>query len=143
MANPNVWPHIQVYPEDADDILKNANQGRRWLYELDADLLTPVFWCGDQDFYSFEPAILDDGTVVVPYHWFKYHGEMYAMAWLALRGSIDSVHGWFVHQYKTVRIAGSRFSVSFPYFCDSFEYRSLPNPRNILGEWGQYFLSVF
>ena len=43
MANPNVWPHIQVYPEDADDILENANQGRRWLYELDADLLTPVF----------------------------------------------------------------------------------------------------
>lgn len=133
MANPKIRPYIEVYPEDAEDSLQNANQGRRWLHELDAELLTPMVRQGDQDFFSFEPAILNDGSVVVPVRWFTFRKSLYAIAWGAFPGRVGSSIGWYIHQYETLRIPASEFSVSFPYFCESFSYRNLPDPRNILG----------
>ena len=42
LANPLVWEHLHFYLEVSDQV-SNAFQAHRWLYELDPNLLTPVF----------------------------------------------------------------------------------------------------
>ena len=66
MAYPNICKHLVFYPKDAEDILQNANQGHRWLLELDPNLLMLMIQQNNQDFYFFELAILNDGSVAMP-----------------------------------------------------------------------------
>ena len=70
MANPLVQPNLHFYPEDSGDHLSNAYQGRRWLYQLDPALLTPMIRQGGHDFYTFEPCLLSNKSVCIPIRFF-------------------------------------------------------------------------
>ena len=63
MANPRVRPHLQFLPEDAGQKLDQAWQARRWLHEMQHEVLTPMVRLAsnspqEQDLYVFEPTLL-------------------------------------------------------------------------------------
>ncbi|KAG2750187.1 hypothetical protein P692DRAFT_201906126 [Suillus brevipes Sb2] len=70
MMNPRVRPLLHFYPEDAGTVLNEARQAKRWLKELDLELLTPVVRLHNQDFFVFEPALLSSGQACIPFRWF-------------------------------------------------------------------------
>ncbi|KAJ7328003.1 hypothetical protein DFH08DRAFT_967771 [Mycena albidolilacea] len=70
MSNPKVRPHLEFYPEDTGKLLEQARQGKCWLEEMPSFQTTPMTRIGDQDYFIYEPAMLDDGKFCVPHHWF-------------------------------------------------------------------------
>ncbi|KAF8511917.1 hypothetical protein JB92DRAFT_3083415 [Gautieria morchelliformis] len=67
MANPRVRPYLHFYLEDSHPCLSKPRQGQWWLKGVDGMLLTPMVLVGQRDFYMWEPVMLKDCTVVMPF----------------------------------------------------------------------------
>lgn len=102
---------------------------------MDPDLLTPMIRKGNQDFYTLEPIILSDQTYCIPTRWFRRADVVFARAWRIHPVQRNKGDGWIVHAYDDFEVPASQMVVSFPYFCDSFHQRHLPDPRNIVGKY--------
>ena len=75
-------PHIRVYPEKTDSGMQEVWHGNKWLYEIDRDLLSPMYDAGGgRHYYVNELAQLADGSFIIPFLWFTYKGEVYADSW--------------------------------------------------------------
>lgn len=136
VANPKVHPHLSFFPEDASQVLENANQAQHWLHELSPKLLTPVIQQHGQQFFIFEPAILDNKDIVIPFCFFKCKdaSAIFAHSWCMY----PYLDGWLVYKFEELTLPASRLLTSFPYFCASHNHQSLPNPENILGTICRY-----
>ncbi|KAJ3804621.1 hypothetical protein F5876DRAFT_82864 [Lentinula aff. lateritia] len=140
MANPNIWPHIRHYPEDSGQYIEHAWQADAWK-NLDPDLASPMVHLGGQDFYIHELAKLDDGTLIMPFHWFTrsqvapgdVDQDFYSLAWGVETLPTPSGSTYVVHQYQTIQFPTSRLLSSFPYLVESYDMDGIPDPCNILG----------
>ncbi|KAK7027831.1 hypothetical protein R3P38DRAFT_3315357 [Favolaschia claudopus] len=103
MANPRVRPHLHFYPEDSGEKLSEARQGERWLHELPDEQTTPMVRISAQDYYIYEPAMLDsaEGEFCLPIRWFTRGGEFFAKCWRMVAMSTDTVSGWHVYNPDT------------------------------------------
>ena len=135
MANPKVRPYLTFYPEDAGETLKNTYQADKWLREMEPELLTPMVEYHNETLYVFEPCILSNKSVVMPVRWFKRHGSTFAIVYLLYPDSAIQPSGWVVYEFEEYEISVSDIAVSFPFFCGTFQHRSLPDPRNIIGDF--------
>ncbi|KAF5374921.1 hypothetical protein D9758_000015 [Tetrapyrgos nigripes] len=80
LANPEVAPHIQLYPEDkGKGPISETWQvpGGRW-HELPLDCLPPSILVDEKRFYIHEVAQLRDGSWFIPQLWLVYQGRTHA-----------------------------------------------------------------
>ena len=135
MSNPIVRPHLHFFPEDNGNFMGNAFEGRHWLEEMDAELLTPVITRGSQKYFIFEPVILEDHTCCIPVRWYMRYGKLHAKAWKIRRARLLGPEGWIALEYDCLRFPVTELAVSFPFFQHNHIHRNLPDPRNILGKF--------
>ncbi|KAJ7607345.1 hypothetical protein FB45DRAFT_764359 [Roridomyces roridus] len=134
MANPNTREHLHFFPEDSKPSLSQAWQANRWLDELDPDLATPMERFKNQDFYVYEPALLQNGSVCMPTRWFRRGNVKLARAWKMTRGSPNNMNmGWIVQADQEIEITEAELLLSFPLLVTSFQSRNMPDPRIIRG----------
>ncbi|KAH9899608.1 hypothetical protein C8Q73DRAFT_680493 [Cubamyces lactineus] len=132
MANPRVRPHLRFLPEDSGPVLAEAWQAARWREELDPDLATPMLRQGEQDFYVYEPARLQNGSVCMPVRWYQREGQTFARVW-AMEPTADR-SGWIVRKDVEFDVCDKDFLVAFPDFVRSVShYVDTPDPRRIEG----------
>ncbi|KAJ3780374.1 hypothetical protein GGU10DRAFT_397813 [Lentinula aff. detonsa] len=67
-ANPQVAPHINLYPERTDGPRSEIWQFDRWT-EFSPSQLTPMFSRGLKQFWIEEVAQLSNGVYVIPHNW--------------------------------------------------------------------------
>ena len=134
MANPNVRPYLEFFPVDASGFMADAIHGKRWLNEMDPNLLTPMVRQNGQDYFIFEPAATVNQTVCMPFRWFKRSDRIFARAW-NMRQVYDAPKiGWIVMKNDEMEIAISDLTSSFPFLIHTSYHLGIPDPRNILGE---------
>ncbi|KAI0039203.1 hypothetical protein FA95DRAFT_1504515 [Auriscalpium vulgare] len=145
MANPRVRPHLHHFPEDSGPELGEAWQASRWLHEMDASLLSPMICIGNQDFYTYEPATLSDGTLCVPLRWFtrtrQSHNSRPAPEYFARACRLEAIRaadadgagGYVVHNYDIFEVPASQFSLSLPTMAAVHAASGLPSPYVIIG----------
>lgn len=137
MANPRIGPHIHHYPEDSGKHLEECWQAKRWLEELDPSLATPMIRVGHQDFYVFEPAQLQDGSIVIPERWFtrKINGNevFFAKAWRTKSVCGDTSAGYVVLEYEKFDVPSTDFLLSLLSLIQIHMLERLPDPRVIIG----------
>lgn len=114
--------------------MSEAWQARRWLIEADPSLLTPMIRIRSSDFYVFEPSLLGDDRICVPYRWFLRHGQIYAKAWHFITTGSGRATGWVVDSRHPFEIAASDLLVPFPTLAETFEVREMIDPRHIVGK---------
>ncbi len=139
MANPKVRPFLHFYPEDTRGrLLAEARQAARWVHEVADDVLTPMIRVASgQDYYIYEPAMLDSGEVCMPVRWFtrmargKY--EWYAKAWRMQAVTSECAVGWRVISCEDYEVAASDLLKNFPTLQGDADYHGLPDPSKILG----------
>ena len=128
-----VRPHLHFYPEDAGVFVKHAYQSSRWLNEMHNELLTPMARLEAGNFFIFEPCLLEDQRLVIPYRWYYHDGTMFARVWPMYANRINGAQGWIVYEFESFEVQASTFLVCFPFLCESYEYRGLLDPRIIHG----------
>lgn len=132
MSNPKVRPYLHFMPEDAGGHLSEAWQANRWLNELDPSLTTPMARKDNQDFFIFEPCVLRDGTVCMPYRWIVRGDEIHARVWAMIPD--HGRQGWIVQEHVTRDVPLSEFDLSLPHFAQSVVFREgVPSPHMLLG----------
>ncbi|KAK7015952.1 hypothetical protein R3P38DRAFT_3203654 [Favolaschia claudopus] len=132
MANPKVRPHLHFYPEDSGPKLSEARQGERWLRELPDDRITPMARILGKDFYIHEPAILADGSAVIPVRWFMKDGQLYARCWEMFAVTKENFVGWRVLQRDDFLIPAREFLKDFVSFQQDAARYGLPHPSHIV-----------
>ncbi|KIJ46219.1 hypothetical protein M422DRAFT_250259 [Sphaerobolus stellatus SS14] len=136
MANPIVRPHLRFYPEDSGKKLAEAIQGRRWLYEMDDECLTPMIRIGKQDYFVFEPTLVGGHQAVVPHRFFIRDGKFHMRVW-ALEED-KAANGWIVRKDRESELPASTLLVGWPDFVQTFANRHLTDPCNIIGVRNQW-----
>ncbi|THU90801.1 hypothetical protein K435DRAFT_830076 [Dendrothele bispora CBS 962.96] len=132
MSNPSVRKHLHFYPEDGGPRLSETWQAEKWLRETDSSLLTPAVRKDSEEFYVLEPALLQDGTVCMPFRWFKRNGIHVARAWRMHMDPADS--GWHVQTFTELEVEESRFLLSFPSLALQANQLGYMHPSQIVGE---------
>ncbi|TFK46353.1 hypothetical protein OE88DRAFT_1739458 [Heliocybe sulcata] len=129
LANPWVRPHLRFLPQDSGARLLEAWQGKRWLEEMDPELLTPMVRSNDQDFFIYEPTFLKNGQVCMPVCWFTRDtdivGRVYPMSM--------TDRGWVVHEYTTYEVNSKDLLLAFPQLARTHHYHGLCDPCIIEG----------
>ncbi len=137
MANPEVRQLLEFYPEDAGEHLSEARQASRWLNEAPDDQLTPMFRTrrGD-DYFIHEPAMLRDGTVCMPYRWFRRGRKHYARCW-RMQTCVGEHHSaWRVVKVTGYEVSEDDLLKNFHELCiDAERVYNLPHPSAIAGKY--------
>ncbi|KAI9069821.1 hypothetical protein FKP32DRAFT_1558980 [Trametes sanguinea] len=138
MANPRVRPFLHFYPEDTRGRdVSEARQAARWLEEVSNDYLTPMVRLGEHDYYIYEPALRDDGTVCMPVRWLtRMEGGKrvwYAKCW-EMRSVVgaDSSPGWRIVQREDLKVCANSLLKNFPQLRSSAELYGMPDPCKII-----------
>lgn len=136
MCNPSIRPHLRFLPEDSGKELGEAYQAKRWLDEQDPDLLTPVQRVSGQDFFTLEPALLEDGRVCMPSRWFTRKGKVYAKAWLMKVVELEGdKSGWAVQTHNEIEISSTNLLLSFPELKGAHLNFNLMDPTKVIGRF--------
>ncbi|KAH9935419.1 uncharacterized protein B0H18DRAFT_1114168 [Fomitopsis serialis] len=140
LANPLIRKHLRFYPEDAGTHASQAWHGRQWLRELSPRIASPMIRIGAQDFYTYEPAKLADGRVIMPIRWFTkggisgtqvFHGEVWMLCPVVTESGQRS---YIVHEYKTIWFTAAELSLAFPTMIATFAASRLPDLQILIGE---------
>ena len=132
MANPRVRPFLHFYPEENGLSVNETWHANHWLHEADSSLLTPMARINNQDYYIYEPALLANITVCMPYRWFLRKGKFFAKAW-KLHPNVNSF-GWIVHTFEIIEISDQDLLLSFPLLKSSWKrYNHLNDPSILIG----------
>ena len=115
MANPRVRPYLHFYPEDAGKTVNEYWHARHWHEVADPFLVTPMVVVNDAHFFVYEPTILTNGSVVMPFRWFLCDGSrsIMARAWPLRAVKRGNDTGWIVEEFKTVIVSQGELFVSF------------------------------
>ena len=133
MANPHVRPHLHFYPEDSGKTVNEYWQAKHWREEVDAERLTPMAEIQNHHFFTFEPSLLNDGSVCMPVRWFHRAGVVFAMAWTMHQVPSADGGSWVVEEYNQIEVPQGRFLVPFNEWDKYFSTRGLPHAKNISG----------
>ncbi|KIJ40620.1 hypothetical protein M422DRAFT_256592 [Sphaerobolus stellatus SS14] len=98
---------------------------------MDDDSLTPMIRVGSQDFFIFEPALVEGSKAVIPHRFFLRDGKMQMLAWPLEEDKEGK--GWVVRKDKDMEMPCSQLMVSWLDFVASYQNRGLTDPRIILG----------
>ncbi|KAH6876645.1 hypothetical protein BKA70DRAFT_1128177 [Coprinopsis sp. MPI-PUGE-AT-0042] len=137
LSNPLVREHLWFYPEDTGKRLEEARQGTRWLHEAPHEYMTPMVRVGAQDFYTFEPAMLDQDTFCIPFRWFIRDNQMYGNCWRMTReGDGPNLppgeQGWRVWSDDTLVVAAQDLTMNFERLCSAHKTYHVPHPSLII-----------
>lgn len=139
MSNPKVRPHLSFYPEDSGPKLYEARQGQRWLHELPDNQTTPMVRISGSDYFTYEPAMLRDGTCCIPTRWFLRGGVVYAKCWKLVPISTDVRTGWRAIKSTGYEVTQDQFLKNFVTLRqDAQSLYGLPDPACILGQYIPY-----
>lgn len=130
MANPHVRPHLHFYPEDTGKTVAEYYQAAHWR-ELDDNphKFTPMAAIKDSHYYLYEPCILSDGQVCMPYEWFYRDEKLHASVWM-MRAFENS---WIVEEYNSAVLSQDDFLVNFVDWDSSYLSKSCPKATKIAG----------
>lgn len=151
MCNPKVRPFIHFYPEDTGPYLSEARQGRRWLKELRPEETTPMVRIQGNDYYIYEPAMLNNFSFCIPTRWFTRKGVFFARAWILEPRILGDESGWVVREDLEVEVRQDQLLKNFLQLGEDHERYRVPHPSVILGKsWlrcsfflGQNFDNLF
>ena len=135
MANPQVRPHLTFYPEDSKCSLSEAWQAERWLYELDANLTTPMARIHGHDYFIHEPMMSRGGAVFMVNRFFQQDGEIIAR--VSAMHPVD-MRGWVVSSSESI-LKSSDFLLDFSTLCRVYLEHCVPDPCNIIGKFSALF----
>ncbi|KAG6835923.1 hypothetical protein H0H93_013288 [Arthromyces matolae] len=136
ISNPRVRPHLRFYAEDNGKSVNEYFEARHWREMVPADedrqiKLTPMVDIHGQHFFLYEPCVIRNGSVCVPYEWFRRQGKIQAMAWSM---SVDTeTSGWIVDETSTFEISEDEFLLSFKTWGSSTITKNYPSPTKIIG----------
>jgi hypothetical protein len=134
MANPKVRPHLQFYPEDNKKKVTEARHANRWLNEMVGEEISPMARLGQQDYYTYEPAMLRNGECVIPVRWFKVGEILFAKCWKMVALATDIGQSWRVIQVDDYTVPCTEFLKTFPELIDDANsLYDLPSPTEIFG----------
>lgn len=133
MANPRVRPYLHFYPEDAGKTVNEYWHASHWHEVADPSLVTPMVVINNTHFFVYEPTVLANGHVVIPYRWFLCGGSIAARAWPLRAVKRGNDVGWIVEEFKTVIVSQGEFFVSFGSWGAGQLPRPLPSPKSIFG----------
>lgn len=133
MANPRVRPYLHFYPEDAGKVVNEYWHARHWHEAADPSIVTPMVAINNLHFFIYEPTILANGSIIMPYRWFLRGGSIMAHAWplRAVRHGNDT--GWIVEEFKTVIISQGELLIPFGSWGVGQLPHSLPSAKCIFG----------
>ena len=133
MANPRVRPHLRFYPEDAGKLVSEYYQAAHWRQMDDNNpyKFTPMAVVGTLHYYIYEPCVLCDGRVCVPYEWFYRNNQLKGNAWMM--HPMNGRDGWIVEEYNKVEISSGDLLVNFSNWDSTVITQSLPKATNIHG----------
>jgi hypothetical protein len=133
MANPHVRPHLHFYPEDAGKTVNEYWHARHWHEVADPSLVTPMVVVNNTHFFVYEPIILANGCVVMPYRWFLRGGSISARAWPLRAVKRGNDVGWIVEEFKTVIVSQGELFIPYGSWGPSQLHRTLPSAKCIFG----------
>ena len=139
LANPQVRPHLKFYPQDGKGYMKDVRHGKKWLVDMDPELLTPMARLGTDDYYIFEPALLMDGSVVMPTRWFSARlspvdEEIFGKGWKMVQvNSQSGVRGWRICSHDEVTFNLDMLLWNYERFKNLSHTRGIPPPDHIWG----------
>ncbi|KAF8515093.1 hypothetical protein JB92DRAFT_3156825 [Gautieria morchelliformis] len=116
-------------PHDSHPRLSEARQGQRWLRDVDDSILTPMVGLGDRDFYTWEPVMLKDRTVVMPFRWYTRDQVVCAKAWRLHPWQ----RAWVVLEYEVVTATVDDILLNFVEFGQGHGRYGCPSPCDIGG----------
>ncbi|KAH9003025.1 hypothetical protein EDB86DRAFT_3063037 [Lactarius hatsudake] len=133
MANPRVRPYLHFYPEDAGKTVNEYWHAAHWHKVADSSLVTPMAVINNTHFFVYEPAVLTNGCVVMPYRWFLHGRSIAARAWPLRAVKRGNDVGWIVEKFKTVIVPQGEFLISFGSWGAGQLHRPLPSAKCIFG----------
>ncbi|KIK52226.1 hypothetical protein GYMLUDRAFT_77906 [Collybiopsis luxurians FD-317 M1] len=82
-ADPDVQPHIHIYPEIPENgVVSEVFHAEKWRRDMDCHYLSPMFDSNGVHFYIDELSRLADGRLVIPLRWLTFQKRVYADAFL-------------------------------------------------------------
>jgi hypothetical protein len=132
MANPRVRPHLRFYPEEAGSISEYWH-AKHWHENVDPDLATPLASINGRSFFVFEPSLLVNGRVVMPYRWFIRGNLIVARAWPLRAFDHGNGVGWIVEEFRTIDVTQDDFLVPFGAWETTHLTTGLPSATRIVG----------
>ncbi|OAV88231.1 hypothetical protein PTTG_29101 [Puccinia triticina 1-1 BBBD Race 1] len=78
LANPQVSPHIDYYPEMTHHSLFKFSQSKKWLEELAPQHRAPMCQVNQEHFYLFEPVELTSGLIIIPIFFYSQDSQLYS-----------------------------------------------------------------
>ena len=133
MANPRVRPFLHFYPEDTGKTISEYWHAKHWHEDTDPSLVTPMVATKSGHFFIYEPTILANNSVVMPYRWFLRDGSIMARAWpLRAVRCLDDV-GWIVEEFKMVIVSQDDLSIPFGSWAAGQLAHTLPSAKSIFG----------
>lgn len=143
MCNPKVRPHLSFYPEDKGKYVSEIRQASNWLNEVSPDEVTPMIRVHNDDYYIYEPAMINSGRCCIPFRWFIKNGNQWGRAWTLERRL--NVHtgkaGWVVRKDLVIEFSDVSLLKNFPQLSKDHGSYGVPHPSHILGKPRQRVLS--
>ncbi|KAI4524760.1 hypothetical protein K525DRAFT_149713, partial [Schizophyllum commune Loenen D] len=138
-ANPLVRPHISDYPIDpiGDEAFDRAAHGARWLEEVDGNLSAPMVRIGKQDYFVYEPAVVQTGSGPRPLmvtRWFKRGNVLWGKAHPLLSYDAENT-SYVIDACSCEEFKCDQLLLSYPLFKDLHLQYGWPPPDSIRGEW--------
>jgi hypothetical protein len=133
--------NLQFYPEDFGEKLYQGNQARKWLHDMDPDLLTPMHRVNGVDYYIYEAARLKDGTMCMPFRWFQKNGRMWCRAWRMVANVGNETSGWIIEQGDELTFSDDALAMcGKDLFSGAYLGRHVPPTSSILGMF--FFINI-
>ncbi|KAH9080259.1 hypothetical protein EDB83DRAFT_2503408 [Lactarius deliciosus] len=143
MANPRVRPYLRFYPEDAGKTVNEYWHAAHWHEVADSSLVTPMAVINNTHFFVYEPAVLTNGCVVMPYRWFLHGRSIAARAWPLRAVKRGNDVGWIVEKFKMVIVPQGEFLISFGSWGVGQLHRPLPSTKCIFSSMLEPNGSIF
>ena len=140
MCNLKVWPFIHFYPEDTGLNLAEACQGSHWLEELQPEETTPMVRICSNDYYIYEPTMLNNLSFCIPTWWFAQNGTFFAHTWILELRSLGDDSGWVVCKDCEVEVSQDQLMKTFRQLGEDHEWYQVPHPSVILGLLQHFFI---
>lgn len=141
MANPQVRPYLHFFPEDGGDFMSEARHGRKWLRDVDPDLLTPMVRVDGVDYYVFEPALLKNHHAFMPERIITKRGNdgssvgPFLQGWeMTLVETQRGHRGWRIDLDKRIDVGTRDLLWNFEQFLEMHRDQELPSPTRIWGK---------
>jgi hypothetical protein len=139
VANPEVRPHLKVYPDDGAKRCCGPWHAKCWRCEVPGELSGPMVRAhstamGSQDFYVQEPCLIqqltNDIIPVIPVRWFTRREKLFGQFHLLV---VESGSQYTIGDHMEVSV--DRLLLSYPLFLQNHHHYNLPRPTQVKGDY--------